>query len=429
MQLRKRISWSEPIDIARGIPVSEDRWVLLHSGLRQSDTGRYSIIAMLPDEEVISSGFSELEKKLTSNKEKYDNSWFGYLGYGLKNCLEKLSIDKKGFIELPNLLMVKYRLIIIFDHEDKEIDIWAENDADIDSVPAPVKGEYSSPKISNLQSNMTKEEYLSKVKEIREYILNGDIYQANLTRKFFGNIDCSNKFELFTRLCEVCPSSYSAYIKMGDMHIISSSPERFLKIERDGVVNSLPIKGTSPRYLDNEKDIISYGTLCNSEKDRAENLMIVDLMRNDFSKSCVIGSVKVDSLFDISSYANVHHMSSSITGLKRDNISTMKLVKNCFPAGSMTGAPKIKAMEICSELEGKRRNIYSGAIGYFGGDGSADLSVVIRTVIIEGDRFELQAGGGIVADSTPESEFDEIIAKVKSLCNIMDIDIEDLKKL
>jgi anthranilate/para-aminobenzoate synthase component I len=211
--------------------------------------------------------------------------------------------------------------------------------------------------------------------------------------------------------------------------VLSSSPERFLNIDASGHMESRPIKGTAPRLVDPTQDAIIRKQLATSEKDRAENLMIVDLMRNDLARSAEPGSVEVERLFDVSSYATLHHMASTITGQKRADISTVEAVQYCFPPGSMTGAPKVRAMEWCLKHEAIRRGIYSGALGWFGGDGSCDLSVVIRTLIIEGSRFEFQVGGGIVADSSPEDEWRETMTKARGILRALGVDGTVLESL
>jgi len=417
-------NWVEPLDLARGI---EEDFILLYSGLRLPFSGRYSILAIKPKETVTSSSFDDLESKLSSDKQKFENAWFGYLGYGLKNTLEKLPSDDASFINLPELYMASYCLTMVFDHEKKEIKLYGD-----ESLIPTEKGKSSLPKtsIKSILSNMNRDEYLSKVSVIKEAIKNGDLYQANLTRKFSGEFEeAPDGFAIFSSLCAISPAPYSSFIKMGDKYVISSSPERFVSIDSTGNADSRPIKGSAPRFEESEKDNSSKEHLKNSEKDRAENLMIVDLMRNDFSRSSKTGSVEVESLYDITSYSTVHHMSSTIKSQKAANVSTLDFIKNCFPPGSMTGTPKIKAMELCSQLEKQKRGVYSGAIGYFGGDGSADFSVVIRTIIIDGNKFEFQVGGAIINDSNADLELEETMIKAKAVSKSINIELDRLKAI
>jgi para-aminobenzoate synthetase component 1 len=429
MQLRRTIDWIEPLSMASGIPDDEDKWVLLYSGLNHGFTGQYSILALRAGDEIIGSNFEELASQLTASRTKLDNAWFGYLGYGLKNCLENLPSDLPSKMDMPDLWMVNYRLICLFDHMEKNVQTWSSSEKDLDYLPKPQEAAALEIVIKALSSNMTKDEYLDKVAIIKQAIGRGDLYQANLTRKFFGRISNPNPINIFAKLCQISPAPYAAFLKLGNKFILSSSPERFLQIDADGCVDTRPIKGSAPRFSDKNDDAKSKAALQNSEKDRAENLMIVDLSRNDLSRGCVPGSVRTENLFEVTSYATVHHMASTVKGDKREDVSTLDLIKGCFPPGSMTGAPKIKAMELCAELEKLKRGVYAGGIGWFGGDGSADLSVVIRTLIIDGDNFEFQVGGAIVADSVPEDEWQETLTKAKAIAMTLGIDLQELADL
>lgn len=423
MRLRKTIDWIEPLDLAAGVPDSEKIWAFFYSSLKNDFTGNLSILALRPKECISTDNFDEFEKKLSNDRAQFENSWFGYLGYGLKDSLESLPEDADGVINLPDLQMVNYRLLIIFNHDIRKINIWSQSDKDLDFIPKPSESKSHNAKISDIESNMTKEQYLDNVQIIKDAIGRGDLYQANLTRKFYGTINVEKPFHIFSHLCNVSPAPYSAFLRFGDKYIISSSPERFIVIDKDGNADTRPIKGSAPRFDDASKDNKSRQTLANSEKDKAENLMIVDLSRNDLSKNAVQGSVKTEKLFEITSYATVHHMASTVKARKDPSKSSLDMIKGCFPPGSMTGAPKIKAMQLCTELEKIKRGVYAGAIGWFGGDGCADTSVVIRTIIIDGDKFEFQVGGAIVADSDPISEWQETLTKAKAISNTLNIDV------
>jgi para-aminobenzoate synthetase component 1 len=428
MHLHKTTNWLDPLSVARGVPLAEDNWLLLHSAMDSGYTGRYSFLGVRAREIISGSNFDSLAEVLTNNKEKFVNSWFGYLGYGLKNSLEKLPEDASGLINMPDLSMLRFGLIMVFDHHAKNVEIWTESEDDLQYIPEICS--YSEPDVSikNIASNMTKDEYFAKVELIKEAIKRGDLYQANLTRKFFGEFTkAPNAIDLFCKLCQISPAPYASFLKIGGKYIISSSPERFLHIDANCSVDTRPIKGSAPRFADPLKDAEAKLALQNSAKDRAENLMIVDLSRNDLSRNCEAGSVKTENLFEVTSYATVHHMASTITGKKRPDISTIELIKGCFPPGSMTGAPKIKAMQFCSELEQLKRGIYSGSIGWFGGDGSSDLAVVIRTIIIDDDNFEFQVGGAIVTESTAENEWHETLTKARAMALALGIDLKELE--
>lgn len=378
--------------------------------------------------------FRVLAQQLKNNTPKDTPlaGWFGYLGYGLKNSLEVLSSDKTSqHFPLPALWMAQYRLILVFDHVLQQVTAWAEREEDFAFIPlaSPLK-DAAEVQVNTVASNMTAVEYCQNVTKVQHSIREGELYQANLTRKFFGTLSPGySAIDLFRKLCSVSPAPYSALLKLEDCYILSSSPEQFLTLSCDGHISARPIKGSAPRFANPELDACSRTALQHSEKNRAENLMIVDLMRNDFARGCIPGSVKVASLFDVSSYATIHHMSSTIMGRKKAEISSLALIQYCFPPGSMTGAPKIKAMELCSRLEQQERGVYGGAIGWLNGDGAADFSVVIRTLLLKGNRFEFQVGGAIVADSDPEDERQETLHKASAIACVLGIVPETLDSL
>lgn len=427
MNIEKR-KWVSPFLVAESLSKKEKFFAFLYSGMRLEHTGQESIICFRPDKTIKDKKFSEINKSLSNDREKYKNFWVGYLSYQMKNELEKLPLDKKSFITFPKSWLIKFKVIIVFHHLSKTITIYNSSKENLDFLfkERKVFEKTAAVKIGKVSSNMKKAEYLKKVKEIKDQILRGDLYQANLTRKFFGSFKKKpNALAIFKNLCETSPSPYSAFLRFEDKYIISSSPESFIKVNSYGHTETRPIKGTAPNSSKNK----TLANFIKSEKDKAENLMIVDLMRNDLARSCVPGTVKVESLYDITSYSAVHHMSSTISGQKRADISSLELVKNSFPPGSMTGAPKLKAIEVCSTQEKLARGVYSGALGWFGGNGSLDLSVVIRTILIDKNKFEFQVGGGIVADSKPKDELKETFYKASAICKVLGISGEKLKKI
>lgn len=417
------LPWTDPLECAAGLEAQgafgDADWVLLYSGVRTSYSGRYSYLAFDPQETMRGDALAAFAEKLSADQGRFDNFWLGYLGYGLERPPEA-----SGEFHLPGLTMTRFGSVIEFDHDTRGVR------AVYGIYPVPV---YASkppalPKAGAITSNMSKTQYLDKAASIIRRTHEGDLYQANLTRKFNGSFESEpHAFSVFRSLCAASPAAYSAFLKLGDTAILSSSPELFVRINAEGRMETRPIKGSMPRFADPTQDAQSRQTLADSAKDRAENLMIVDLMRNDFSRSCIPGSVLVPSLFDITSHATIHHMSSTVTGLKSPGCSSLQAVAHCFPPGSMTGAPKIRAMQLCAETEGVERGIYSGAIGWFGGDGACELSVVIRTLILRGKRFEFQVGGGIVADSAPDREWMETIDKAKGILLALGLSPTDLQ--
>ncbi len=264
-----------------------------------------------------------------------------------------------------------------------------------------------------LTSNFTKDDYNKAILKAKEYIRDGDIFQMNMTQRFTTLIN-KHPINIYERLRKVNAAPFSAYIDLGEVKILSSSPERFIKIRGDKI-ETRPIKGTIARGPDVESDNENKKTIFNSEKDRAENVMIVDLMRNDLGRICKFGSVKVPELYKVESYSTVHHLVSTVTGTLKDGCGTEDVFNATFPGGSITGAPKIRSMEIIDELEPTCRGLYTGSIGYIGFDGNVDLNIVIRTILVKGDRAYYQVGGGIVADSIPENEYAETLCKGEAL--------------
>lgn len=411
------LPWMEPLELAR--LVNADDYCLLYSSLATSYSGQKSLLACHPAETLESTEWKELEQCLSTNRHALENAWFGYLGYGLKDSLESLPRDMPDIVDFPPLRFARYQTIYCFDHALRKLTRCGPDAVGGITATAPP----TPPAITRLLSNMTKEEYLRHVATIREAIHAGELYQANLTRKFHGSFqEAPDPLALFATLCEISPAPYSALIRWPGHAILSSSPERFLTGNADGGVTTRPIKGSAPRSVPAE-------ALASSPKDRAENLMIVDLMRNDLARSCQPGSVRVERLFEVESFSTVHHLSSTVCGLRSPAMPPIGLVKNCFPPGSMTGAPKIRAMRLCTALERQSRGVYSGALGWFGGDGSFDLSVVIRTLLLQNERFAFQVGGGIVADSRPEEEWRETMVKATGIAGALGISLEKLENI
>jgi aminodeoxychorismate synthase component I len=416
------LPWCDPVVMFQAIGATYPTLAFLHSTMDTGFSGRYSLLAYDEAERVEAEHFSALEPKLTRDQAAFANAWFGYLGYELKHDLETLPHDAPMDLGFPRLWMVRYKTVLVWDHAVKKVVCYG-NKPSLIPHPSPLpEGEGIHP--PTIHSSQDYTTYLNNIATIQQGIAEGDLYQANLTRKISGTWEkAPDAALLFLALCEASPAPYSAFFKDGAKVILSSSPEQFLTITADGKVVSRPIKGSAARSDDPAQDAALKATLCTSEKDRAENLMIVDLMRNDLSRTALAGTVQVENLFEVTSYATVHHMASTITAQQSPEASTLDVVKACFPPGSMTGAPKIKAMEYCSRLEGIERGVYSGAIGWFGGDGSCDLSVVIRTLLIEGNRFEFQVGGAIVTDSDPHAEWEETRTKARAIARVLGVNV------
>lgn len=410
--------WQDPLDYARSLECG-NHWALLYSGMTSQGSGRYSYLATHPTHTVEGNHLSELESALSN----HPGRWFGYLGYGLRHDIESVTKDVPGPITLPELSMFNPSQTTIWDHEEQRISG--------NHTPSRISSNaYTPPVIASLASNMSKAEYIAIVERTLKQIHVGTFYQANITRKFYGEFEQTPEpFTLFQTLCKISPAPFSAYIQLGDTAILSSSPEGFLSIDEHGRIITRPIKGSAPRGLNESEDAKILQSLLTSRKDKAENLMIVDLMRNDLSRCCTAGSVSVSALFDVHSYTTIHQMVSTITGQRREECCSLDVIRACFPPGSMTGAPKIRAMDWCAQQEKLARGVYSGAIGWIDGEGSCDLSVVIRTLIMQGNHFEFQVGGGIVADSDPEKEWEETLVKARAIAQTLGIDEAQLRSL
>jgi para-aminobenzoate synthetase component 1 len=260
--------------------------------------------------------------------------------------------------------------------------------------------------------------YLQAVQRIKDYIESGDIYQVNLTMRFTARCQL-RPFETYQLLRRINPAPFAAYLDFGQGHILSSSPERFVQI-RNRRVQTRPIKGTRPRGKTPAEDLANRQELADSPKDQAELLMIVDLERNDLGKVCKPATVEVTELFKLETYATVYHLVATVEGELEDDLDAIDCIKALFPGGSITGAPKIRAMEIIDELEPVQRGIYTGAIGYIGFDGQTDFNIAIRTIILTEDHAFFSAGGGVVWDSDPHMEYEEIMHKSKALLATLD---------
>jgi para-aminobenzoate synthetase component I len=275
-----------------------------------------------------------------------------------------------------------------------------------------------------LRSSFTREGYLKAVEQVREYIFAGDIFQANLSQRFEAPLG-EPAWSLYRRLRERNPAPFAAFLDFPGVAVLSASPERFLRVDASGSVETRPIKGTRPRGVGPEHDAALGQALAESPKDRAENLMIVDLMRNDLSRVCAPGSVRVAELFALEQYATVHHLVSTVVGQLAPGADALDLLRAAFPGGSITGAPKLRAMEIIAELEPSRRGVYCGSIGYWSVTGELDTSIAIRTAVARNGRVYFNAGGGVVADSDPADEYQETLHKARGLIDALAMPVID----
>lgn len=353
----------------------------------------------------------------------------GGFAYDLGRQFEKLPTMKKSSHIVPDLFLFFYTVIIVYDYLTKQTTLIAcsqkPNQAQARLQAAQAQLSRFSTSISNLditikhlplsyKSSFTKTDYLQAVEEIKAYIKAGDIYQANLTQQFQIDLAGLDEREIFLRLRKFFPVPFLAYLKTPSWTVISASPERFL--HRQGKeIASYPIKGTRARGLDAESDNQLAKELVNSEKDCAENIMIVDLLRNDLGRISEIGTIDASKILSLQALPTVFHLVSKITGILRSEITVSELLKATFPCGSITGAPKLRAIEILAEVEPVRRGLSMGAIGWIGYNGDLDLNVAIRTLFIQDGQAYFNVGGGVVADSNPMDEYEESLTKAQAM--------------
>ncbi len=345
----------------------------------------------------------------------------GYLGYELGGFLEKLPAPKADILKLPAMCLGAYDTAAFFDRRQRRAWVSGADASRATALAARLAAaprELPPPRTPALswEAEQSRAEAEANVRRIKDHIAAGDIFQANYTQRFLAKRPAGlDDFALYRRLRAISPAPFSAFLRCGDISIASASPERFLSLDGKGLVTAEPIKGTRPRGSDPAQDAALANALLASAKDKAENLMIVDLMRNDLSRVCEIGSVTVPHLCRLESFAQVHHLVSTVTGRLRGSATPIDVLRATFPGGSVTGAPKIRAMQIIRELEPSPRGAYCGAYGWIGFGGGADLAMTIRTLTLTPDWIAAQAGGGIVADSGPAAEYEESMVKIAPL--------------
>ena len=356
----------------------------------------------------------------------FNGGAIGYFAYDLARRIEKLPAIAEDAEQLPDMAVGIYRWAVVVDHQKRQT--WLVTYDLNESLTNELIEQFSHlPRLHEVcdfgilaapQSNMSREDYGLAFAKIKHYLKEGDCYQVNLTQRFVSPCQ-GNPWFAYQVLRKINAAPFSAYMNLPDVQVLSSSPERFLKLI-DGVVETKPIKGTRPRKALAAEDQQQITELSASIKDRAENVMIVDLLRNDIGKTCKKGSVKVPKLFDVESYATVHHLVSTVIGELADDRHALDLLRSCFPGGSITGAPKIRAMEIIEELESHRRGIYCGSIGYIGFDGNMDTNIAIRTLVHNQHNIRFWVGGGIVNDSDEAAEYQECFDKAAALLQLLE---------
>lgn len=415
--------WRPPLDFAADLAAQD--MALLYSGRQEAQTGQTSFLLVEPAQQASGAQWADLPPIDESCGDLPD--WVGYIGYGMRN---EPARGQPAPIHLPDFWLTRYQRLFRFNHDKLSVEEFGRDAADHPVAIAATEHNHRAVQVEHITSNMDRDRYEQTINETVRAIEAGDFYQANITRKFYGSFTTApDSLALFTALCAASPAPYSAYVRHGTTSILSASPECFLQIDRDGTITSRPIKGSIRRGTSEAEDAALKKALAASAKNLAENLMIVDLMRHDLSQVSAVGSVEVAEQSGLYSYATIHHLISTVRAKKLPAKSSYDVLQACFPPGSMTGAPKRAAIEWCLKQERDERGVYSGAIGWFGAGGRCDFSVVIRTLLLEGNRFEFQVGGGIVAESTPEDEWRETLTKARAIAQVLGIAERDLEAL
>jgi len=432
--------------------IADEPWaVFLDSGRPRITAGRLDILAARPFATLVSRGgmteirrlgearlspadpFGLLRQALAADGQTtslpFAGGAIGYFAYDLARRIEHLPAHARDAEGIPEMAVGLYDWAVVVDHQEKRS--WlvsAGRDprtaaawdrlVELFSDPPPPPPRQPFRVTGPVSRNFDATSYRRAFSRIKRYISAGDCYQVNLAQRFAAPT-AGDAWLGYQALRRLNPAPYSAYLNHPAARILSTSPERFLEA-RGGRVETRPIKGTRPRAAAPEADAALARELCASVKDRAENLMIVDLLRNDLGKVCTPGSVAVPRLFGLESFATVHHLVSTVTGRLAPGLDTVALLRAAFPGGSITGAPKLRAMQIIEELEPDRRGVYCGAIGWLGFNGDMDTSIAIRTLVSSEGRLRFWAGGGIVADSQAEAEYQECLDKAAALLRFLE---------
>ena len=417
--------------------------VLLDAGRPVATRGRYDLMSAWPLAELAPSHdesakdfFARLRAALQSlgNMQPdempdlpFVGGMIGYLSYDFGRRIEQLPHRSEADLGLPEARVGLYTWALVSDHQRRSSQLVFHphlDEAERERLLALFAADEAMPELPpfrlqrDFRPDLDKAQYRAALERVHGYILAGDCYQVNYTQRF--RAPCSGSPWLaYQALRQACPTPFSGYLALDEGAILSLSPERFIQMHRRQV-ETRPIKGTRPRGRTPEEDAANAEALLASDKDRAENLMIVDLLRNDLGRSCTPGSVRVPELFALESYPNVHHLVSSVTGELAPDKDALDLLLGSFPGGSITGAPKIRAMQIIDELEPTRRSIYCGSLFYLDVRGELDSSITIRTLLVKDGQASCWGGGGIVADSDWEAEYEESLTKVDVLLRTLE---------
>ncbi|MEM7102639.1 MAG: anthranilate synthase component I family protein [Bacteroidota bacterium] len=408
---KKVLSWAKQFEVC---------CLLDSNDYQQDDYAEYEFLfAAKPARELISNQQSFEKLKAFHNDEK---SWlFGFFCYDLKNEVENLQSNNFDGIRLPHLYFFEPSILITIKNNTVEVSSSEPSPQDVfnqvmDKLVLPRKEQTT---LSYFQPAMPRVQYLETVHQIKNHIVEGDIYEMNFCQEWYATVPGLDPYVTYDKFNDISSSPFAAFFRLHARSLMCQSPERFLKKTGDLLI-SQPIKGTVKRGTDVEEDERLKLELANSEKDKAENIMIVDLVRNDLSKSCIPGTVEVPELFSVYDFEHVFQMISTVTGKIKKDVHFVDAIKNAFPMGSMTGAPKVMSMQLIEHYELSKRGLYSGALGYIKPEGDFDFNVVIRSLLFnsESDYLSYHAGGAIVYDSDSEKEYDETVLKASGMMKV-----------
>ena len=423
--------------------VPQDYPFLLQSVAPGPQSGRYDILFAFPTDALRMSADSKQDFFATLDAAHAENhraqqdpqptplpflgGWFLLLGYEMAGHIEPLLRLPKSPYRLPEALAVRCPSAVIFDHSRSVIEVVSDNDSALQRMKSDVSHLLATPpatpdSVKSLIETLDEEpaeHFETGVRQILEYLKAGDVFQVNLSRGWRGTLRANSSYQdIYRQLCQSNPAPFAGLAVWNDTAVISSSPERLVRVA-DGIVQTRPIAGTRPRSAVIDEDRSLRERLLASFKERAEHIMLIDLERNDLGRVCEPGSIEVDELMQIESYTHVHHIVSNVRGRLRAGARHGDVLRAVFPGGTITGCPKVRAMQIIAELEGEGRGPYTGAMGYLSDDGRMDTNILIRSLVCAGQSFSFRTGAGIVADSIPADELAETRIKARGLLNAL----------
>lgn len=404
---RKALQWADSFDVA----------VCLNSNNFTNQYSKFETLIGIGVKHQLKCDAGSAFDKLDSFRKEHSGWILGLLNYDLKNEVEDVTSANPDYLQFPELyFFVPEHLIII---RESEIEIISDEDV-LGLINEQVITNKPSDINISIQSRFSRDEYIETVETIQQHIIRGDIYETNFCQEFYAENAAIEPLAIYNQLSRISPSPFGSYFKLYNRYVISASPERFLA-KRGGQLISQPIKGTAKRSADRAEDEALKQTLKEHPKEQQENVMIVDLVRNDLTRSAKPGTVKVEELFGIYSFEQVHQMISTVVCEKDENLSDVQVIKNTFPMGSMTGAPKVSAMRLMEQYERSKRGLYSGAAGYFSPDGDFDFNVVIRTILYNASNqyLSFQVGSAITHNAVAEKEYEECLLKAKAILEVL----------